>query len=141
MATAKDFLALFPQTRTNVATGGNCTAWSLLLANGLLVLLTTPEDALQPEETDTEVMVGVEDGDGPVVVDGLPQQPISWQSAIEIVTNVSKHAHPDVVDDVGHDHGGPTPYYCTNCGEECEDGSDCCSDEFPEAGEMRETGR
>jgi hypothetical protein len=30
---------------------------------------------------------------------------------------------------------------CTCCGEECPDGVDCCCDDFPEAGDVRETGR
>lgn len=33
------------------------------------------------------------------------------------------------------------PHVCRCCGEECDDGKDCCSDDFPEPGEMRETGR
>lgn len=32
-------------------------------------------------------------------------------------------------------------HYCTCCGEECPDGVDCCSDDFPEPGDIRETGR
>lgn len=30
---------------------------------------------------------------------------------------------------------------CSCCGEDCPDGVDCCSDEFPEPGDVRETGR
>lgn len=33
------------------------------------------------------------------------------------------------------------PHVCRCCGEETDTGEDCCSDEFPEPGEMRETGR
>lgn len=36
---------------------------------------------------------------------------------------------------------GPEPYICSCCGEECEDRKDCCSDELPEPGDVRETGR
>jgi hypothetical protein len=33
------------------------------------------------------------------------------------------------------------PHICSCCGEECPSGVNCCSDEFPEAGDIRETGR
>lgn len=33
------------------------------------------------------------------------------------------------------------PHVCRCCGEETDTGEDCCSDDFPEPGEMRETGR
>jgi hypothetical protein len=36
--------------------------------------------------------------------------------------------------------GVPRTHYCSCCGEECPDGKDCCSDEFPEPGDIRETG-
>jgi RecJ-like exonuclease len=32
-------------------------------------------------------------------------------------------------------------HQCRCCGEETQTGRDCCSDDFPEPGEMRETGR
>jgi hypothetical protein len=32
-------------------------------------------------------------------------------------------------------------HYCRNCGEECPDGEDCCTDDFPEPSEIQETGR
>ena len=32
-------------------------------------------------------------------------------------------------------------HFCRCCGEPCPDGFDCCTDEFPEPGEIRETGR
>lgn len=35
----------------------------------------------------------------------------------------------------------PEVHRCKCCGEECPDGRDCCTDEFPEPGEIRETGR
>lgn len=33
------------------------------------------------------------------------------------------------------------PHVCRCCGEETETGEDCCSDDFPEPGDIRETGR
>lgn len=33
------------------------------------------------------------------------------------------------------------PHLCRCCGEECVNGVDCCSDDFPEPGDIRETGR
>lgn len=33
------------------------------------------------------------------------------------------------------------PHICSCCGEETSTGEDCCSDDFPEPGEIRETGR
>lgn len=35
----------------------------------------------------------------------------------------------------------PADHQCSCCGEDCPDGVDCCSDEFPEPGQMRETGQ
>lgn len=32
-------------------------------------------------------------------------------------------------------------HQCRCCGEECPDGIDCCSDDFPEPGDTREMGR
>jgi hypothetical protein len=32
-----------------------------------------------------------------------------------------------------------TPYYCRCCGEPTESGEDCCSDDFAEPGEARES--
>lgn len=32
----------------------------------------------------------------------------------------------------------PDPHYCRCCGELCESGVDCCTDEFAEPGELRE---
>jgi len=29
-------------------------------------------------------------------------------------------------------------HYCACCGDACESGADCCTDEFPEPGELRE---
>lgn len=29
-------------------------------------------------------------------------------------------------------------YHCRCCGEVCEDGADCCTDDFPEPGDLRE---
>lgn len=35
----------------------------------------------------------------------------------------------------------PKVHYCRCCGEECPSGEDCCTDDFPEPGEIRETGK
>jgi hypothetical protein len=35
----------------------------------------------------------------------------------------------------------PEPHVCGCCGEQTDTGEDCCSDDFPEPGDVRETGR
>ncbi len=40
-----------------------------------------------------------------------------------------------------NDRANEEPHQCACCGEECPDGRDCCSDDFPEPADIRETGR
>jgi len=66
---AAEFLALFPQVKTDYSTGGGCTAWYVDLSNGtdkwLGILITNGEDAQQPEITAKRAAFGfVNDGEG-----------------------------------------------------------------------------
>jgi hypothetical protein len=48
--------------------------------------------------------------------------------------------HVDLYSDVLKEGREPRPpaHRCSCCGEECPDGRDCCSDDFPEPGDIRE---
>jgi Fe-S oxidoreductase len=44
-------------------------------------------------------------------------------------------AYAELTDSISKTH------HCRVCGDECPSGGDCCFDEFPEPGDIRETGR
>lgn len=54
----------------------------------------------------------------------------SGQDALEVIVALNLVAR-----------GRPLVHVCSCCGEECASGHDCCSDDFPEPGDIRETGR
>lgn len=85
--TAAEFLAMFPQVKTDYGTGGNCTAWYLDLSAGRVdwfgVLITDGEDACQPAMTARRAVFGfVNDGEG------VEPRAMTWGQAAQWVRGV-----------------------------------------------------
>lgn len=81
---AAEFLTAFPDVKTNVGTGGNCTAWTLDLSPKIYVLITTRDmDAYQPETDDSEAYFGVvNDGEG------VEPRLLNWAEAVAWLNGV-----------------------------------------------------
>lgn len=102
MSTASEFLAAFPQTERDYSTGGNCTAWRIVLAGGGEILLTDG-GAQQPTLGESQVVITIGDRDGGwVPVDGLDRL-VPWAEAIADVGALVKGGkHAPISPGSGH---------------------------------------